>query len=122
MPTPRILVVDDEIGVLKYTVTILRRHGYEVHAASDAPAALRIAEQLSCGLNLLLTDVAMPGVSGHELVRSVRRMCPYVDVLVVSGALQEGNQGLANCPFLKKPFSPTALATAVREILSTQIP
>ena len=121
MPTPRILVVDDEIAVLKYMVTILRKHGYEVHSASDASAALQTVEQLSCGLNLLITDVAMPGVSGDELVRSLRRICPNVDVLVVSGALQEGNRGLVNCPVLKKPFPPTALTEAVREILSSQI-
>lgn len=121
MPTPRILVVDDEITVLKYMVTILRRHGYEVHSASNASAALQTAEELSCGLNLLITDVPMPGVSGDELERSLRRICPYVDVLVVSGALQEGNKGLVNCTVLKKPFLPTALTAAVSEILSSQI-
>jgi DNA-binding response OmpR family regulator len=121
MSKPNILVVDDEIAVLKYMVTILTRHGYEVHSASDASAALQLVEQLSCGLNLLITDVAMPGVSGDQLVRSLRRMCPYVDVLVVSGALQEGNKGLVNCPVLKKPFLPTALTAAVNEILSRQI-
>jgi len=97
MPTPRILVVDDEIAVLNYMVTILRRHGYEVHTATDATDAIQTVEQLSCGLNLLITDVAMPGVSGDELVRSLRRVCPYVDVLGVSGALQESNKGLVNC-------------------------
>ena len=121
MPKPRILVVDDEIAVLKYMVTILRRHGYEVHSASDASTALQTVEELSCGLNLLITDVAMPGVSGDELVRSSRRMCPYVDVLVVSGALQDGSKGLVNCRFLKKPFLPAALTAAVNEILSSQI-
>ena len=121
MPNPRILVVDDEVAVLNYMVTILRRHGYEVHTASDATAALQAVEQLSCGLNLLITDLAMPGVSGDALVRSLRRICPYVDVLVVSGALQEGGKGLVNCPVLKKPFLPTALTAAVKEILSSQI-
>jgi hypothetical protein len=121
MPTPRILVVDDEIAVLKYMVTILSRHGYEVHAASDVPTALQTAEQLSCELNLLITDIAMPGVSGSELVRWLRQKCPYVDVLVVSGALQEGNKGLANCAVLKKPFLPSALTGTVKEILNNQI-
>jgi DNA-binding response OmpR family regulator len=99
----------------------LRRHGYEVHTATDASTALQTAEQLSCGLNLLITDLAMPGVSGDELVRSLRRICPYVDVLVVSGAMQEGGKGLVNCPILKKPFLPNALTAAVKEILSSQI-
>jgi CheY-like chemotaxis protein len=100
----------------------LRRHGYEVHSASDASTALQTVGQLSCGLNLLITDVAMPGMNGDELVRSLRRICPNVDVLVVSGALQEGSKGLVNCPVLKKPFPPTALTEAVEEILSSQIP
>ena len=121
MPTPRILVVDDEIAVLKYMSMILRRHGYEVHTASDASTALQTAEQLLCGLNLLITDVVMPGLNGDELVRSIRQICPHVDVLVVSGAMQEGGKGLVNCPVLKKPFLPTALTTAVSEILSSQI-
>ncbi|HUB82092.1 MAG TPA: response regulator [Bryobacteraceae bacterium] len=121
MPTPRILVVDDEIAVLKYMVTILRRHGYEVHTASDAPTALQAAEQLSCGLNLLITDVAMPLMTGTELVRQIRQKCPYVDVLLVSGALTEENLRVENYLILKKPFEPSSLTKVVSEILANQI-
>src|SRR5579863_10115304 len=121
MQTPRILVVDDEIAVLKYMVTILRRQGYEVHSASDAPAALKTVEKLSCGLNLLITDIVMPGTSGDELVRSLRRICPFVDVLIVTGALPESKKGLLNWPILKKPFRPNSLAEVVKQILGSQV-
>jgi CheY-like chemotaxis protein len=121
MSNSRILVVDDEAAVLKYMVTILRRHGYEVHSACDAPTAMQTAEKLSCRLNLLITDVSMPVMNGGELVRRIRKMCPYVDVLIVSGALHENNQGLVNCPVLRKPFMPSALTETVSELLASQI-
>jgi two-component system cell cycle sensor histidine kinase/response regulator CckA len=121
MLKPRILVVDDEAAVLKYMLAILRRLGGELYSATDASTALQTAEKLTCGLNLLITDVAMPGMNGDELVRSISGICPYVDVLVVSGGLEEGNRGLVNCRFLKKPFLPNSLIEAVSEILSRQI-
>lgn len=121
MPTPKILVVDDETQVLNYMAAILRRHGYEVHQANDAHTALQTAEKLSCGLNLVITDVAMPEVSGDELVRQIRQKCPYVDVLLVTGALNEEELRVENCPVLKKPFLPTSLTKVVTEILANQI-
>jgi DNA-binding response OmpR family regulator len=121
MSKPRILVVDDEAAVLTYIATILRRKGYDVYLADDASAALRTAETLSCGLNLLITDIVMPGMHGDELVRSIRKICPSVDVLVITGALGESSQGLANCRFLKKPFLPGVLVETVSEILDNQI-
>ena len=113
--------MDDEAAILNYIATNLRRQGYEVYAASDGIAALRKAEELSCALNLLITDVVMPGMNGNELVRAVREICPYMDVLAISGALPEANSGLVNCRFLKKPFLPRDLLQAVRNILENQI-
>ena len=121
MSNARILVVDDEAAVLKYMVTILRRKGYDVYSANDAAAALKTAQELSCGLNVLITDVVMPGMNGDELVRTIRQICPYVDVLAITGALVESNQGLVNCRFLKKPFAPGVLLETVRDILDNQI-
>ena len=121
MHQPRILVVDDEAALLKYIGTILRRKGYDVYTADEASAALRTAEQLSCGLNLLITDIVMPGMQGDELVRSVRKICPYVDVVVMTGALGESSEGLPNFRLLKKPFQASVLLEAVREILDNQI-
>ena len=123
MANARILVVDDETAVLNFMVTILRRKGYDVYPASDAATALAKAKDLSCGLNVLITDVVMPGMTGDELVRTIRKICPYVDVVVISGALAEENQtrGLANCRFLRKPFAPSLLMETVQDILSNQI-
>ena len=102
-------------------MTLLRRKGYDVYSANDASAALQTAQELSCGLNVLITDVVMPGMSGDELVRTIRQICPYVDVLVITGALPESNQGLVNCRFLRKPFPANALLETVRDILASQI-
>lgn len=114
-------MVDDEPPVLNLIVRLLSRNGYDVTSASDALIALQKAEELSCGLNLLITDVAMPGMKGDELVRGIRQLCPYVDVLAISGALPEPGQGFINCRFLKKPFSPKVLLGIVQEILGNQI-
>jgi two-component system, cell cycle sensor histidine kinase and response regulator CckA len=121
MPNARIMVVDDEPAVLNYMVTVLRRNGYDVHSAASASQALQKAQELSCGLNILITDIVMPGMTGDELVRSIRQICPYVDVLAVTGALDHSNQGFVNCRFLKKPFSPKLLVETVKDILSGQI-
>ena len=121
MSKVRILVVDDEQSIVNYVVTILRRNGYDVRSADNASAALQKAEELSCGLNLLITDIAMPGMDGDELVRRIRRICPYVDVLAMSGALPESHRGFVNCRFLKKPFSSNLLLETVNEILANQV-
>jgi DNA-binding response OmpR family regulator len=63
----------------------------------------------------------MPEVRGDELVRQIRQKCPYVDVLLVTGALPEEKLRVENCPILKKPFLPNSLAEAVKAILSSQI-
>ena len=121
MSQARILVIDDEQSIVKYVVMILRRNRYDVHSANDASAALQKAEELSCGLNLLITDIVMPGMDGDELVRTIRRICPYVDVLAMSGALPESNRGFVNCRFLKKPFSSSLLLETVNDILANQV-
>jgi DNA-binding response OmpR family regulator len=117
----RILIVDDEPAVLKFMATVLRKSGYEVYSAQDASAAIQQAKQLSCGLNVLITDLLMPEKRGDELVREMRQICPYLDVLAVTGALAETNQGIVNCRVLQKPFSPRVLLATVKEILQGQI-
>jgi DNA-binding NtrC family response regulator len=67
MNAATILIVDDQQQVLRMAEVMLRAAGFEVHAASNATDALAIASQLGCGLNLLLTDMRMPDIDGHEL-------------------------------------------------------
>jgi DNA-binding response OmpR family regulator len=119
--TPNILVVDDEPAVLRLMALALARQGWHIYQAKDAVAALATAKGLSCGLNLLITDIDMPGIAGDELIRHIRKMCPLVDVLAISGALPERSNGLSNIPYLQKPFDMMRLAEVSREILSGQL-
>lgn len=97
------------------------QHNWQIHPFTDAASVLSAARELRCGINLLVTDVQMPGIPGDELIRQIRRTCPHIDVLAVSGALPQGGAALGNIPILRKPFEMTALAEAVKDILATQL-
>lgn len=118
---PTVLVVDDEPALLNLMALKLRRIGWQVHAARDAAAALEIADRLSCRLNLLVTDIQLPGMRGDELIRCIRKACPSVDVLAITGALPELARWLPNVPFLKKPFPMEELVAAAGDILASQL-
>jgi PAS domain S-box-containing protein len=114
-----ILVVEDQIPVRKVIVAMLRRNGYAVVEAADAPAALELASGEH--FDLLLTDIVMPGLSGRDLVAELRRRRPLQRVLYVSGysggvfgtqrALDPGEA------LIHKPFKEGDLLTAVRSAL-----
>lgn len=117
-----ILVVEDEEAVRELIQTVLRGKGYEVLSAQDPRQAEQVAAQFKGEIQLLLTDMVMPGISGRELAQriSARRreirvlyMSGYTDNVITSGGMLE--KGLA---FLQKPFSPVTLAQKVREVLS----
>jgi DNA-binding response OmpR family regulator len=118
--TPIILVVDDERALLGLMTRALAHEGWEVYRANDGGTALAIAKTMGCGLNIVVTDICMPGIDGNELIRQMRKMCPYVDVLAISGALPEGNAYLENVQFLTKPFDVKRFVEEIRGILSRQ--
>jgi signal transduction histidine kinase len=116
-----ILVVEDESAVLTLSRRALEAQGYVVLAASDGPAALRLVERHGGTIHLLVTDVVMPGLSGHELAGKLAVLRPGIRVLYMSGypgdaVVQHGTlpEGSA---FLQKPFSPDGLARKVRDVL-----
>ena len=116
-----VLVVEDEPTVRAVTVRTLRRYGYRVIEAGNGDEALAVDPDQLARIDLLLTDVVMPRMSGRQLAEQMRTICPGVRVLLVSGytddavarhpMLEEGME------FLQKPFTPVLLARKVRELL-----
>ena len=116
-----ILLVEDEEAVRGLTRRCLESSGYTVLQASNAEEALPIAASHAGRLDLLLTDVIMPGASGPELALRVLELRPGTRVLYVSGYtdLSMASQGVLDdgAFFLQKPFTPQTLARKVREVL-----
>jgi len=118
-----ILLVEDEAPVRAVTRQLLQRNGYTVLEAPDGPTALALVdgEKGSQHVDLLLTDVIMPGMSGRELAEQLKARRPEVRALFMSGYTDDAvvrhgmlEPGLA---YLEKPFRPTALLRKVREVL-----
>jgi CheY-like chemotaxis protein len=123
--TETILLVEDEEGVRTFVSTILRGHGYRVLEADRADHAEALAAE-SDGIDLLITDVVMPGRNGRELAERLQASTPTMRVLFTSGypadnALRAG-LGDAATAFIEKPFGPDELARAVRELLDGDQP
>jgi len=95
-----IVVVDDTAMVLKSVSSMLTRSGYEVHAAGSADAAVEIFRSLNYEVDLLLTDVVMPGMDGWELASVIGEAAPHIPVLFMSGFVQDPTM---NAQFLEKP-------------------
>ncbi len=118
--TQTVLVVEDEEGLRELAKRLLQRHGYTVLVAADANEALRLFED-SPSIDVLLTDVVMPGASGPELTRQLIEQRPALRVIYMSGYTEEAivqrgviKPGIA---FLNKPFTSEALGEKIREVL-----
>ncbi|MBU8870183.1 MAG: response regulator [Gemmatimonadales bacterium] len=116
-----ILLVEDEKAILRMTVMMLERLGYTVLSASSPGEAVKIEKSHSGKIDLLMTDVVMPGMNGRDLSRKLFQTIPDLKCLFMSGytanviahrgVLDEGVQ------FIQKPFSLHDLAAKIREVL-----
>ncbi len=116
-----ILVVEDEEEVRKLAARILQIHGYKVLEAPQGGDALLICERHKNPIHLMLTDVVMPGMSGHQLAKRLKSLQPEMKVLYMSGytdnaIVQHGVLG-EGVNYIQKPFTLDALARKVREVL-----
>jgi two-component system cell cycle sensor histidine kinase/response regulator CckA len=119
--TETILLVEDQPEVLAVTRATLERHGYAVIAAATGMEALEQARIHGSTIAMLLTDVVMPGMSGHELATALLHNRPTLRVLYMSG-YTDGiivHHGVLDpdVAFIQKPFTPNALLSRVRERL-----
>ena len=116
-----ILLVEDAAPLGELSRTILQSHGYKVLSAEDGFEALRIAGQHRGPIQLLLTDVVMPGMSGSELADRLARLRPEMKVLYMSGYTDDTitRYGVLapNLAMLQKPFTQKALIHRVRTVL-----
>jgi DNA-binding NtrC family response regulator len=126
MPTPKetletILVVEDDVFVRRMVVKILEAANFRVLSASSGPAALKIAERTTDCIDLLLSDVDMPLMSGPDLGEALKKTRPDIHVMLMSGGAN-GNLLVLNYgwAFVEKPFVPVKLVQMVTDVLHTQ--
>jgi two-component system, cell cycle sensor histidine kinase and response regulator CckA len=120
--TETILVVEDEPGVRRLALLGLRARGYVVFEAANAAEAMAIARRASSTIDLIVSDVVMPGMSGPDLIRQLAAIAPQARAMLMSGHAESAvlPQSLAlRYAFLPKPFTPERLARKVREVLDS---
>lgn len=117
-----VLAVDDDPDILTILEEVLKPQGYKVLSAASGEEALTVAASHQEKIDLLLTDVMLPGIKGQDLAKQLLQRCPKVCVLFMSGymcpsmAHLDADQGYE--AFIQKPFSPKALLRKIRKLLN----
>jgi len=115
-----VLVVDDHEITRNTIARMLEAGGFTVRTASSASDALDRLSRESDEIDMVLSDVTMPGMSGIDLSYKIRETYPALPVAIVSGDVSELERsiiGRADVPFIKKPFHAESLYSAVREAM-----
>jgi CheY-like chemotaxis protein len=113
--------VEDEQIVRGVGTRILRTRGYRVIEATGGDEALEIVSTAETPIDLVVTDMVMPGMTGRQLAERLLEFYPGIRVLFVSGyaerSMEDTTPHSENLPFLQKPYDPDTLAAKVREVL-----
>jgi CheY-like chemotaxis protein len=116
-----ILVAEDDATIRRSTINALQPYGYRLLEAVDGQQALELATQHSGDIHLLITNVFMPRMQGHELARKIKQKRPNIRILIVSG-MQEAEfprEAIHHSDSLLKPFVPEVLVSKVQELLQS---
>jgi two-component system cell cycle sensor histidine kinase/response regulator CckA len=116
--TETILVVDDELMLLSMTETILSDYGYKILTANSGTKALAALSRDDVKIDLVVTDLVMPGMGGRELVERIRQLAPRVKILCTSGYVMPADKK-SGPAYLQKPFTSDGLLAKVKRVLSS---
>lgn len=117
----KVLIVDDDNQLREVCCKFLAASGFQMLEADNGMEALLIAAQNQGAIDLVITDLAMPRISGAQLGRAFTEIWPRVNVLYLSGSPREIHESLPpDCPFLQKPFAAEALVEAVRSYVRSR--
>ena len=117
-----ILLAEDNPAVRQFARQSLESAGYTVFAAAGAQEAIEASEHWSTSIEVLVTDMVMPGMHGHDLARLIRKSRPGIGIVLMSGYTDHflgGGAELDEFEFLNKPFTAAALTTAVGRAMAT---
>jgi signal transduction histidine kinase/ActR/RegA family two-component response regulator len=118
-----LLLVDDEVDLLKFIQEALENHGYKTFAMNDSIDALAVFGKIPQEIALVITDIAMPNMDGKELIKKIKEIKPEIKILAMSGhtkyiADKDGIREIDG--FLKKPFESHYMLSVVRRILDAK--
>ena len=118
----RVMLVDDHPEVRSTTAALLTDLGHKVVEAANGREALKVLKNGACQCDLLITDYAMPHLSGTEFLREARKLCPNVPALIITGYAEPG--AISDPPegveILLKPFTPSVLEAAMARITEAE--
>jgi two-component system cell cycle sensor histidine kinase/response regulator CckA len=115
-------MVDDEDLLLTMGKTILSAYGYQVLTANGGQKALDILAQKDTAVDLVITDLVMPAMSGRELVEHIRKLAPATRIICTSGYVWPAGQE-SDGAYLQKPFTSQGLLLKVKQALqATPLP
>jgi CheY-like chemotaxis protein len=114
-----VLVVDDEPMIVEFVTMVLKQNGYTVVTASSGVEALMVYSSYQSKVDLVLTDVVMPGMNGVELTERILALDPTIKILLMSGSVPDYIKVPPDLRLLHKPFPPQVLVEAVAQMVNT---